>query len=107
MGTVQTKQGTNRDFHEFPGFSPLPEHCLSLLAAMWNYQRLLRGAWEPLEHLSTRCNGAEMKNAFSSLCTLSHPEFHSSSNISGQLVPLFFSSLAISQVYRMWHIAHF
>lgn len=34
--------------------------------------------------------GTEMKNAFSSLCTSSHPEFHSSSNISGQLVPFFF-----------------
>lgn len=33
--------------------------------------------------------GTEMKNPFSSLCTSSHPEFHSSSNISGQLVPFF------------------
>lgn len=44
-----------------------------------------------------------MKNAFSSLCTLSHPQFHSSSNISGQLVPFFFFTSHSSGTQNVAH----
>lgn len=52
--------------------------------------------------LAVSAMGTEMKHAFPSVCTLSHPEFHSSSKISGQPVP-FFSWLAISQVANTAH----